>query len=102
MSFESAMVDAIYTSAVAVDAVYVDASGAALAVRAVPVHDPELLLGVGEVGVSGPRKAFRLRKATLPFTPVKGDRLQYDGADYCVDHGPTDLNETEWLVYVVT
>ena len=95
------MVDAIYASAVASDAIYVDASGARVAVRVVPVHDPELLLGVGEVGVSGPRKAFRLRKSARSTAPVKGDRLEYLAADYCVDHGPTDLNETEWLIYVV-
>ena len=96
------MVDAIYASAVASDATYVDASGARLAVRAVPVHDPDLLLGIGEVGVSGPRKAFRLRKSALPRTPVKGDHMEYEAAVYCVDHGPTDLNETEWLIYVIS
>ena len=94
------MVDAIYASAVASDAVYIDASGAKVAVRAVPVHDPEILLGVGEIGVSGPRKAFRLRKSALRASPVKGDRLEYEAQSYCVDHGPTDLNETEWLIYV--
>lgn len=101
MGLEDIVTDSVYSTLVADDATYIDASGDQIAVRVVHEHDSSILLGEAEIGVRGPRQAFRMRKSALTFKPCAGDHLAHSGTSYCIDGAPVDLNQTEWLIHVV-
>lgn len=102
MSLDALVTDAVYSTLVAEDATYIDQSGAEIAVRVIPEHDPATLLAAADLGVRGVRKAFALQKSAIDFRPRKGDHIAYGGTRYCVAGTPDDYSEAEWLVYVVT
>ena len=95
-----AMTDAIYASAVAEDAVYVDASGAETAVRVVPQRLADDIMIAADVGVRGVLQQFAIRKSSLNHRPTQGELVEYNGARYCVARLADDLTEQEWLIDV--
>ncbi len=96
---ESAMVDAVYNSAVGLDAVYSNASGSNKPVRVLLITSTEDLLQAGDLAVRGVRAAVRVRKCELCDKPAKGDRFVVDGELHINDQAE-HWSRMEWICYV--
>lgn len=97
---QSAMVDAVYNSAVGLDAVYDNAAGAAKPVRVLLITSTEDLLQTGDLAVRGVRAAVRVRKCEICDKPAKGDRFAVDGELYITDRSE-HWSRMEWICYAI-
>jgi len=99
MSIESAINAAIYGSALAEAATYIDQSGAETAIKVVPFFDSDELPDGADIGRQANTEVFRVRKSDVA-EPLRGDSVSYDGASYVVD-GYASASKTEHVLFVL-
>lgn len=99
MSLDQTVADAVYSTLVAEDATYIDASGAETEVRIIPPENPDLLLSGADIGVNGSQVVMRVRVLEIEC-PRKGDIIEYGSDRYRID-GYERLNRSEWSLQVI-
>ena len=98
-ALESVVTAAIYASAIADDATYVDSAGDRIAVRVVTASADSIKLDASELGLRGLDRRFLVRKSEID-QPRRGDSVEIGSACYRVDDFE-QINEVEWALYVV-
>jgi hypothetical protein len=99
MDVGSLTVGLVYGSAVALDAMYIDAGGAQHPVRVLPDQRAAEMLSGPELAVRGSKASVRVRISELP-QPQVGERFVLRGETLRIDARPVRLNPFEWVIDV--
>lgn len=99
VTFEATMTAQIY--ATLGETTVFQSSAETVHTLAVRETSPEIVLGAAQVGVDSLVKTYRLLKKDFTARPSKGDALLISGDAFHIDD-LDDLNDVEYLAYVVT